>query len=542
MIGVRLVVITSLVLPYMLIQISVNLDTPEFDFLYLFAALTYSASILYIFLQRFAVSPIVQARFQFAGDLLLVTSLVYYFGSASAFSILYLAVIMTAAAVLGSRAALTASSTAWVLYAAVSVLSYKGWIAVPSGGGGDGLTLWMLLYKLGVHLLGFYGVAILASRLSRGVSQLELELEEASGDLADLKIRHQDIIESVPSGLLTTNLEGTITSLNKAGAEILGLPPSAFEGRPIEEAGLLTPSQWKRFNQNPELGTTQRHEIDWHREDGVRHVGFSLNRLASADGQPTGWILVFQDLTRWRKMEEEIRLKDRMAAVGELAAGIAHEVGNPLAAISGSVQMLGKTVAESSPQHKLLEIILKESQRLNRTIKSFLQFARPKERSMIEFDICQLLAENLNLLRNSQEVSDAHRIELDVVPEVAQITADPDQISQLFWNLARNALKSMPDGGKLRISGLLTGETYTLSFRDDGCGMGEEQRRKMFHPFQSGFREGTGIGMAIVYRIVEEHGGRLEVESALDHGTEIRITLPTRLNAMAMETTGVAVR
>ena len=167
MIGMRLVIITSLVLPYMLIQLSSNLETPEFDFLYVFAALTYAASLGYIFLMRFGLAPGLQARAQFAGDLLLVTSLVFYFGSASAFSILYLAVIMTASGLIGSHAATTTSTVAWVLYALVSVLAFKGWLPSPGGSSTESITFWVLLYKLGVHLLGFYGVALLASRLTR---------------------------------------------------------------------------------------------------------------------------------------------------------------------------------------------------------------------------------------------------------------------------------------------------------------------------------------------------------------------------------------
>jgi two-component system sensor histidine kinase PilS (NtrC family) len=529
MIGVRLVVITSLALPYMLIQLSGNLNTPDFDFLYVFAALAYAASAAYIFLLRFGVPPILQARAQFAGDLLLVTSLVYYFGSASAFSILYLAVIMTAAALLGTRAATTAGTVAWVLYALVSVLSFKGWLIAPAGSS-EGITIWVLIYKLGVHLLGFYGVAQLASRLSQGVSQLELELEEKTGRLEELQLRHEDIVQSIPSGLLTTDLGGTITSLNHAGEDILGLTAESMLDTLIWERGLLTPRQWELFTQHPELGTRQRNEIDWPRADGTRHIGFSLTALASPDDAPAGWVLVFQDLTRWRRLEDDMRLKDRMAAVGEMAAGIAHEVGNPLAAISGSVQMLSKAASEDSPQRRLLDIVFKESQRLNRTIKGFLQFARPAERSIIEFDVARMLSENVDLLKNSKEVAPDHQIELTLEPAEARITADPDQISQLFWNLARNALRSMEAGGKLTIAGTLDNGSYSLVFRDTGCGMTENERRKMFHPFQSGFGGGTGVGMAIVYRIVEEHSGRLQVDSEVDHGTVVNITLPARLD------------
>lgn len=529
MIGIRLVAITSLVLPYLLIQLSTNLITPAFDFLYLFAGLTYGASLLYIFTMRFGLPALVQARVQFAGDLFLVTCLVYYFGSASAFSILYLAVIMTAAAMLGTGAALTTSCIGWLLYAAVSIASFGGWLPPSSGGGTEGITLSLLVYKLAVHLVGFCGVAILTSKLTAGVSRLETELEEKREDLADLRVRHQDILHSVPSGLLTTNLEGRITTINRAGEEILGLPADQLGGREIEHTGLFTAEQWQRFTDRSEL-RAERNELKLLHDDETRFIGFSVTQLTSAEGAPSGWVLVFQDLTNYRQLEEQIRLKDRMAAVGELAAGIAHELGNPLAAISGSVQMLSKGIKEGSQPSKLLDIMLKESQRLNRTIKGFLQFARPKERSIVEFDVCKLLEENLELLRNSKEVSPAHRLALELSPSSSHITADPDQISQLFWNLARNALRAMPGGGTLTVTGELTAGDYLLSFHDTGRGMTDEERRKIFHPFHTGFSGGTGIGMSIVYRIVEEHSGRLDVESQPDRGTIIRVHLPAGIH------------
>jgi two-component system sensor histidine kinase PilS (NtrC family) len=215
-----------------------------------------------------------------------------------------------------------------------------------------------------------------------------------------------------------------------------------------------------------------------------------------------------------------------MAAAGELAAGIAHEVGNPLAAISGSVQLLSSALPATDSQRKLLDIILKESHRLDRTIKGFLRFARPKERSNIRFDVARLLAENLELLRNSEEATGRHTFEAEFDPPSAILLGDSDQISQIFWNLARNALRAMPDGGTLRLSGRLAADTYRIGFHDTGRGMSEEQRARLFQPFQSMFDGGTGIGMAIVYRIVQEHGGRVGVESRPGQGTHITIELP----------------
>jgi len=188
--------------------------------------------------------------------------------------------------------------------------------------------------------------------------------------------------------------------------------------------------------------------------------------------------------------------------------------------------MLSRELPRDASQRRLIDILLKESHRLDRTIKGFLRFARPRERSSLPFDVAHLLSENMELLANSEEVSSRHRLELDLVPPSARLIADPDQVSQIFWNLARNALRAMPEGGTFRLVGRLDGDAYRLQVIDTGRGMSAAQRSNLFHPFQSFFDGGTGIGMAIVYRIVEEHGGRLRVESAPGGGTTITVELP----------------
>jgi two-component system sensor histidine kinase PilS (NtrC family) len=256
------------------------------------------------------------------------------------------------------------------------------------------------------------------------------------------------------------------------------------------------------------------------------HIGYSLTPLNDAQGERNGYIIVFQDLTEWHHLQEELRLKDRMAAVGQMAAGLAHEIGNPLAAISGSVQMLAPAVGGDPQQEKLVGILTRESQRLDRTVKSFLQFARPTERSNTRFDIAGLLSEHVELLHHSPELSTTHRVELELDPPSAMVMADADQISQIFWNLVRNALRAMPEGGTLRIRGQVDDGTYRLRVTDTGRGMGEEERSRLFQPFKSFFDGGSGIGMAIVYRIIEEHGGSLNVDSFPGMGTTITVEIP----------------
>lgn len=472
----------------------------------------------------------VHAYLQFVGDLWLVTGLIYWQGGIpNPLSLLYLLVITVASTLLRRRAGVQIAALAFLFYA---LLGWKphllGWIypfltgieiATPSSA--------VLYPSLLIHGIGFLAMAMLTSHLARRASRAERELEEKSEDLADLQVVHRDIVESITSGLLTTDLAGVVTSANQAGLAILAANHRSLVGASIEESGLFSAAQWRELIRESAIRGKLRSEVEIERGSDTAFIGFSVSPLTDAFGAHKGYIVIFQDLTRWRKMQEDLRLKDRMVAVGELAAGLAHEIGNPLAAISGSVQMLVEMVDSEPPQKKLLEILVKESQRLDRTIKGFLRFARPRERSASEFDVSRLLAENFELLRNSEEVTGGHRLELDLDPPAARLYADPDQVSQIFWNLARNALRAMPDGGTLRVVGRLAGEAYRMQVIDSGRGMTEEQRANLFHPFQSFFDGGTGIGMAIVYRIVQEHGGRLQVDSRPGGGTTITVELPT---------------
>ena len=525
---IRLVVITSLAFPYFLYRIS-QPDLPSrLDFLYLLSGLVYAASLVYIALLRWLAGRVkLQAYIQFIGDLLMITGLVYYFGGIdSPFSIFYFVVVIVAATVLGRRPAVAIATCAWALYAAVVLALAYQLLPLTGGEPADTPSRVQLAYNLAVHLLGFVAVALLSSRLAQSVARAETALRRKGEQVADLEIFNRDIIESIPSGLVTTDMEGRVTSANRAAAEILGIPAPDLDGRAIYDVDFLTHEQWLGLVSSESPQRRARHELVYTRGEVSQYIGYALTQLTSAEGTPSGYILIFQDLTDWRQLQDELRLKDRMAAVGELAAGIAHEIGNPLAAISGSVQMLAGAYEGEPAQNKLLEITLKESQRLDRTIKGFLKFARPKDRSNVRFDVAELLTENLKLLRHSSEVADNHAFELELDPSSVNLEADPDQISQIFWNLARNALRAMPDGGTLTVDGRLASSSYRISFKDTGRGMDDEERARLFHPFKTFFDGGTGIGMAIVYRIVEEHGGRLTVDSEPGTGSVIAVELP----------------
>lgn len=474
------------------------------------------------------------AYLQFGGDLLVISLLIHNSGDiASPFSMLFLIVIALASTLLRRRAGVTVATAAYLCYLFLVLIAYRmppgeSWTSVTDLGEAvlrDG----RLLYNLTTHLLGFYTVALLTSYLAGDVTRAQRELEAKSEVLADLQVVHRDVIESISSGLITTDLEGLIVGVNRAGALILRREAGQLVGTRIQDLPLFSPQRWAELTAESEQRGRLRSEVEINTGQGRAFVGFSISQLTDSSGTHRGYIVIFQDLSSWQRLQEQVRMKDRMAAVGELAAGLAHEIGNPLAAISGSVQMLaqaGPSSAADPGQRKLIEILLRESQRLDRTIKGFLRFARPREGTHLRFDIARLLAENFELLRNSQEVSASHRLELDIDPPSAPMVADPDQVSQIFWNLARNSLRAMPEGGTLRVVGRLAEDRYRLQVIDTGHGMSAEQQANLFHPFRTFFETGTGIGMAIVYRIVQSHQGTISVESRRGQGTVITVELP----------------
>ncbi len=471
--------------------------------------------------------PEVHAYLQCLTDLVVITLVVYHSGGpTSPFAItFYIVIIIVASVLMGRKAGMMIASIAFLLYGSMVVGVSLGWLP------GDGSTALdprstRFAYSLLVPLAGFLGVATLTSLLTADKISIARELEAKKVDLADLQVVHQDVIESIPSGICTTDLAGTIITINSAGLEILNLQIEDLAGQPIQST-IFSSEQWEEFTAVQRDEGRLRSEVTLENGEQPQHIGFTLSPLINAEGAQRGSIVIFQDLTAWRKLEQEVRLQERMAAVGSLAAGLAHEIGNPLAAISGSVQMLSARTGLEPRESKLLDIVLKESQRLDRTIKGFLRFARPRDRSNSRFDVGQLLRENVELLRNSPEVRDHHRVELSLAPARFMLIGDPDQISQIFWNLARNALKAMAEGGTLSIEGHLDSTAYIVRFSDSGHGMTEKEQATLFHPFHSSFDSGTGIGMAIVYRIVQEHGGELQVKSSPGAGCTITVSLPT---------------
>jgi two-component system sensor histidine kinase PilS (NtrC family) len=223
-------------------------------------------------------------------------------------------------------------------------------------------------------------------------------------------------------------------------------------------------------------------------------------------------------------------LQQRLAAVGEMAAGIAHEIRNPLASMSGSIQILRQELPLSAEQEQLMDIVLRESERLNSTIRSFLAYARPQRFAIATLDLRRALNDTALLLRNSADVLEGHAIEVDLPESELWYEADEGQIKQIVWNLATNGLRAMPTGGCLRLSGAFdpSSDELVLSVQDEGIGLMPEDIEGLFQPFHGSFAKGSGLGLAIVHRIVSDYHGQIQVASQPGAGTTVSVRFPAR--------------
>ena len=534
LIAIRVVVVTTLLLAALIIQYTVRELLP-INYLYTTAAITYGLTLVYIGVGYLA-SRKINLIIQIAGDLVVETVLVYFTGGLdSPFSFLYLVSIITASMLLYRRGGILSASGAVILYGVLGDLMLYGVIPLPEQSWfvPTPWTSSRLYLNMATNFAGFYATALLTSYLSEKLQKTSEELDANRQNLAQLRALNQNVVESIPSGLITLSPDGVATFINPAGCFILRRDAHAIIGRPIAQLGFYADGEWDEFRQTLTGGSVIRREKhDVAIGDELRTIGFAVTPLNTIEGAASGYTLIFQDLTDMKTLEAELRLKDRMAAVGELSAGIAHEIRNPLAAIAGSVQVLKKSTALNPQEQRLMSIILKESERLNKSIADFLRFVKPQEKRPAEFDIAASLAETLDLLRNSPELTAAHTIEDEIVPPSYTIVGDSDQIRQVFWNIARNAVQAMPNGGTLRVTTAAASDHYNITFNDNGRGMNDADQRRLFQPFRTNFPTGTGLGMAISYRIVQEHGGRIEVTSHEGAGTSITVSLPSSAATM----------
>ena len=508
--------------------------------LYGLIGLTFALSILYVTVLRPSGRHRWPLDLQLALDTLTVAAFVWVTGGiTSYFSSLFVLPIIAASIFQHRRGTLLVVVMGALLYAAMVSVQY----AVPSAApwvGWVGVSLplpgWQVaLYTVAINAVGFLAVGALSGSLVARLKRRDQQLAEASTEIASLQAFSHHIISSLTMGLVTTDTGGRILTFNRSAEAILGRRAAETLGSLAAHVLQLPPAFAAQLDGYPDLPGNRRADYRYKRADGTTiDLGLSAAPFLAADVR-AGILFSFQDVTVLRKLERDARMQQRLAAVGEMAAGIAHEIRNPLASMSGSIQLLRQELQLTEDQTQLMDIVMRESDRLNRTIGQFLAYARPRRFSVARLDLRRAVRDTALLLRHGAEVDERHTIDVDVPSEAVWCEADEGQVKQILWNLATNGIRAMPDGGRLRLGARLDpGQIEAiLEVQDDGVGIPEAELETIFQPFHSGFAQGTGLGMAIVYRIVHDYGGEIRVTSQPGVGTTVQARLPVQVRLPA---------
>jgi two-component system sensor histidine kinase PilS (NtrC family) len=536
----RLVITTILLGSAAAIQLNTT-ATAQPGPLYFLIAWTYALSAIYAAVLRFTDGAPWLVEAQLALDALTVSGFVWVTGGIlSDYSLVYVLPIMAAGAVHFRRGALRIAALSMALYTVTAAVQHAGGPLRPWSVWEPDATPFLPTglvaeYTVGVHLLGFLAVGLLTGSLAERVRSADEQLADASTAIANLQAYSEYIINSLTMGLVTSDLQGRILTFNRAAEAITGHARGTAPGRPVAEVLSLPPEFVATLDPERPPAGSPRADYRYRRQDGADiDVGLSATTLETSAGT-SGFLFTFQDVTTIKRLERDARMQQRLAAVGEMAAGIAHEIRNPLASISGSMQILRKELALNGEQSQLMDIVLRESERLNQTIRSFLAYARPQRFGITRLDLRPVLQDVALLLRNSAEVGQDHVVDVDVPSGPVWCEIDEGQVRQVIWNLATNSLRAMPDGGRLRLGARRDARDAAgvLVVQDEGVGIPESELDSIFQPFHGTFEKGSGLGMAIVHRIVNDYGGQIHVASKPGNGTTVEVRLPARAAAAA---------
>ena len=456
---------------------------------------------------------------QLGWDLLLTTGLVYVAGGASSgFTFLYGANVLMAAIVVGPAAARLTTVASLVLYVGIALSLTNGWLEHPTDQPQQRYVLDAAdaTFTILVNILGLLLVAFLATSLAGRLRQAGGRLREATAQAAELARLNEDIIRSLSSGLLTTDPQQVVRTINPAGLEIFRGDDQMI-GRRTElffvDAEAQTP------------GPT-RHEGTGRRPDGSTFpLGFSKTPLVNARGERTGDLFLFQDLTELRELRLTAERAERLAALGRLAAGLAHEIRNPLGSISGSVQLVRESPSTEEEDRRLLGIVLREVDRLNGLVTTMLQVSRPPSLQRTRTALVALTSEIVEVARRDHRSANIE-IVVKCPPHEVFAAIDSDQIRQVVWNLLSNALTHSPNGSAVQIDVHDDGQTVIWTIEDEGPGVPAEARGQLFDMFYSKRPHGVGLGLALVEQIVRAHGGEVKVVSPPGSGAKFEVRLP----------------
>src|SRR5258707_3958124 len=391
--------------------------------------------ILHLILVRLLPEATWLGGLQVSCDVVVISGIVYTTGlQDSYFTSLYLLVIIVASILFSRRAAFVTAATCLAILGLLTGLVHYGRLAQTSVAAptADSLSMWLLS-----NWFGFLAMAYLSSLLAHSLRSKSSELEEKREELLELQDFTSDIIHSMRGGLVTTDLEGRVVLLNRTGEEILGRTFAELRGRDLRE---VSAEFWQHEITTVPEKLSLRRELEVRIPGGQkRYLGISVSPLGTRDPRRSGFVFNFQDLTELRRLEQEVATKERMAAVGRLSAAIAHEIRQPLTAMAGAVKELARLVPLEEDEKHLVNIVSRESERLNHIITDFLNYSREKTYEFQEADVRGLLDETLTLLEKKPEVENKYQIIRAFNGAELRARVDPSKIKQVFWNLCDNA-------------------------------------------------------------------------------------------------------
>ena len=543
----RIIILTLLLAIPFLFQISEKkyFFIPMTNQFYYFLSLFYFVTIGYAFLLNRIKNLIQFTLLQMVIDHFFIAGLIYFTGGKeSFFPITYIFSIIGSSIIFYKRGAFFSASLSTLLYGLLLLLQFYQWIS-PLGPTSF-YDASQIFYPWIIYMATFFIIAFLSSTISEELKKKRKELIQKQVDYNQLEIFNQNIVQSLDSGLLTIDVEGKINFLNRTAGKILNRKEEELKKLSIYD---LFPKIDKVIDEMKRKASAfppdyQRYEtILTHDKDRKIYLGFSISPLTGPEGSWIGYTLIFQDITKFKEMEEQMKRFDKMAAIGSLAAGMAHEIRNPLASLSGSIQMLKSELPLDQYQQHLMEIILRESERLNALITDFLLFAQPPQTHRMPWEMGKIIDETIDLFNHSPSFHDGIHIKRHGLNENIQILVDPDQMKQVFWNLFINAAQAISDGGEIDIQLEKRGETFwgtglplqsqkrgkewiTIRIADSGNGIDPQEKERIFEPFYTTKEGGTGLGLSIVHKIIENHNGMIKVESEVGKGSAFTIFLP----------------
>jgi len=526
----RLIFVTALLGSSILVQFKEreSLIAPPLLVLYGLIAAIYILTFIYIIVFKRFKASLRFAYVQIGIDTLFVSLLIYVTGSiASVFSFLYLVVIVYASIFLYKKGSLIMATLCSIQYGVMMDLEYYGVLKpfyTPASMSIQEYGEPYVFYKIVMTMVACFLVAFLSSSLAQQTLRTEKELKAKQKDLEQLEAVNASIVHSMDSGLLTLNSAGMMTTFNRAAEMITGFGREEVLGKPLSSV-FPDVVQHEALSDASSKKKPYRYDVEFKKKDGrIGYLGFSISSLKEPDGKPIGNLLIFQDLTALKNMEEHVKRVEKLAAIGEMAAGIAHEIKNPLASVSGSIQLLNKEVNTTSTDRKLMDIVLRETDRLNTLANDFLLFARPSSDKIEAVDLSSAIGDTLELFRKDDICQNRITVLQDLSTEL-WTEMDPKHTRQILWNLLLNAAQAIDGRGTIHVSSKTAEDMIQVAVKDDGCGMSEEAVSKIFDPFFTTKAHGTGLGLSIVYRLLESYNGRLDVESLQGQGSTFTIYL-----------------